>query len=90
LCKIEEVDPQMLAMTMLARVWIPSLVSTMLNHQQEESNIAKRSACNNSCPTYKPTSCTIATKVFLGLWWVKVGGFGRKDGQYVCNGNNIF
>jgi GH43 family beta-xylosidase len=55
---------------MTIRVRIASLVNTMLMHQQKELSLAKGSACNCSCPMYKPTSHTIITKVLWIASWV--------------------
>jgi hypothetical protein len=58
------------SMTSLARVWMPSLISTMSTSQQEELNVAERSTCYCFCPTWKPPSCTTATKVLQITSWV--------------------
>jgi hypothetical protein len=50
-------------MTTLAKVQMPSLVSTMLTHQREELNMDERSAFSCFCPMWKLTSCTMAAKV---------------------------
>jgi hypothetical protein len=51
-------------MTMLAKMRMPFLVSTMSNHQQEELSVVEGSVCNYSCFTWKPTSCAMVAKVF--------------------------
>jgi hypothetical protein len=59
-------------MTTLAKVWMPYLVSTMLIRWQEELNAVEGNACNYSCPMWKPSFCTMATKVSWIAWWVLV------------------
>jgi hypothetical protein len=59
-------------MTTLAKVWIPSIISTMSTHQQEELNVVEGSACNCFCPMWKPTSHVMATKVLQIASWVLV------------------
>jgi hypothetical protein len=51
------------AMTISNKVQMPSLVNTMLTCQWEELNVFEGSECNCFHPTWKPTSCTMATKV---------------------------
>jgi hypothetical protein len=46
------------------------LVNTMSTHQWEELNVVEGSACNCSCPTWKPSSHAMATKVLQIASWV--------------------
>jgi hypothetical protein len=57
-------------MTMWAKAQMPSLVSTMLTHQQKELNVVEGSACNYSCPMWKPTSRAMVVKVPRIASWV--------------------
>jgi len=52
-----------LAMTILAKVQMVSLVNTILTRQQEELNVVERSACGCFCPTWKPPFCAMVAKV---------------------------
>jgi hypothetical protein len=61
-----------LVMTMLVKVRMPSLVSTMSTHRQKELNVVEGNACNCSCPTWKLASHIMATKVSWIPSWVPV------------------
>jgi hypothetical protein len=61
-----------LTMTMLPKVWMPYLVSTMSIHQWKELNVVERSACNCFHPMWKSTSCAMATKMLWIASWVLV------------------
>ncbi len=50
-------------MTTLIKVQMPSLISIMSICQQEGLNVVEGSACNCFRPTWKSTSCAMATKV---------------------------
>jgi hypothetical protein len=52
-----------LAMTILAKVQMVSLVNTMLTYQQEELNVVEKNTCNFFCPTWKPTFHAMVAKV---------------------------
>ncbi len=56
-------------MTILTRVWMTSLVSTMSIHQQKELNVIKGSICNCPCLTWKSASHTMAAKVSQITSW---------------------
>jgi len=49
-----------------------SLVNTMGTRQQEEVNVVEGSTCNYFRPTWRPTSCAMATKVLQIASWVLV------------------
>ncbi len=55
---------------MLARVWMPFLVSTMLIHQREEFNVVKRNTCSYFHHTWKPTFHAMVAKVSWIVSWV--------------------
>jgi len=55
---------------MLIKVRMPSLVNIMSICQWEELNIFERSTCSWYCPTWKPTSQTMAAKVSRITSWV--------------------
>jgi len=57
-------------MTMLTRVQMPSLVSTMSTCWQEELNVVEGSTCNCFHPTWKPTSRAMVAKVLQTTSWV--------------------
>jgi len=59
-----------LAMTMSTRVWIPSLVNTMLIHRWEEWKVVEGSACNCSRPIWKSTSYAMVVKLSQITSWV--------------------
>ncbi len=59
-------------MTMSTKVQIPSLVKTMSTCQREKLNMVEGSACNYSCPTWKPTFPIMATKMLQIASWVFV------------------
>jgi len=61
-----------LVMTMLIKVQMPFLVSTMLTRQQEELNVFERSACSYFHPTWKPTLSAMVAKVLQIASWVPV------------------
>ncbi len=52
-----------LVMTMSARVWISSLMSTVSIRWWKELNVIEKNACSCFHPMWKLTSCAIATKV---------------------------
>jgi hypothetical protein len=59
-------------MTTSIEVPMSSLVNTMLIRRWEELNVVEGNACNYYCPTWKPTSHTMATKVWQVASWVLV------------------
>jgi hypothetical protein len=59
-----------LVMTMLAKVQMPSLISTMSIHRREELNVVERNACNCCCPTWKPTFHAMVAKMLWIASWV--------------------
>jgi hypothetical protein len=61
-----------LAMITLAKVRMPSWVSTMLTHQQKELNVVEKNTCNCFRPTWKPTSRAMVAKVLQIVSWVLV------------------
>jgi hypothetical protein len=50
-------------------------------HRKEKLNVFEGNACNYSHPTWRPTSCTMATKVLQIASWVLVSSF--------CHEHNI-
>jgi hypothetical protein len=52
-----------LAMKILAKVRMVSLVNTMLTHQRVELNVVEISACSCFCPTWKPTFGAMVAKM---------------------------
>jgi len=60
------------AMTMLAKVQMPSLVSTMSTCQWKELNVVEGNACNYFRPTWKSTFHPMPTKVSQIASWVLV------------------
>jgi hypothetical protein len=59
---------------MSVKVWMPSLVNTMLIHQQEELNVVEGNAYN-FCPMWKLTIHAMATKVSRIASWVLMRSF---------------
>ncbi len=55
---------------MSTKMWMPSLVSTMLVCRKKELNVIERNACNCFHPVCKPSSQTMATKVSWIISWV--------------------
>jgi hypothetical protein len=58
------------AITTLIKVRIPSLVSTMSTCQWKELNVVEGNACSHFYPTWKLTSCVMATRVSWTTSWV--------------------
>jgi hypothetical protein len=61
-----------LAMKILAKVRMVSLVNTMLTHQRVELNVVEISACSCFCPTWKPTFGAMVAKMSWTTSWVLV------------------
>jgi len=59
-------------MVMLIRVQMPVLVITMLIRWWKELNMVEGNTYSCFCPTWKPTSCAMATKVLWITSWVLV------------------
>jgi hypothetical protein len=59
-------------MTTPTRMQMPSLVSTIPTHQQEEMNVVEESNCNCSHPMWKLAFRVMATKVLQIASWVPV------------------
>jgi hypothetical protein len=59
-------------MTTLIKVWILSLVNTMLSRQREELKVAEGNTCSCSHPIWKLASRTMMAKVFWTTSWVPV------------------
>jgi hypothetical protein len=49
-------------MTMLTKMWIPSLVNAMSTCWQEELKVVEGSICSCFHPNWKPTSCVMVAK----------------------------
>ncbi len=59
-----------LTMTVLVKVRMSSLMSTMLTRWWEELNVVEGCACSCFCPMRKPTSCIMVAKMLWITSWV--------------------